>query len=345
MTHKRPLTIYDISELAGVSIATVSRAMNADTSDKVASETFNRVAGLIDKHGYTPSLAARHLGGSTLKTIGIVLPQSPGVFFHHYYVQVLAGISDALLETEYQFKLIMSKPAQFRDRYNFRTGEAVEGLIVTHWHSFFSHASVFERLQLPCVVINDPEPNVLAHFVSGDHVMGGELAAQHLYAKGHRQIAVLTGPTCSSDSRLRLRGFRRFFQQAGRRVELTILPGGDFQQEKAREVVATFLKTKPSVTAFFCLNDDMALGVLQFLREIGRSCPKDFSVVGYDDDPRTETSVPPLTTIHVPLYTIAKEAARRLVERLKAGKDNESFPGRTLLPVELMERRSVRPRR
>ncbi len=343
MRKERPLTIYDISELAGVSIATVSRAINPATRDRVAQETFNRITGLVDKHGYTPSLAARHLSGSAVKTIGVLLPQSPGVFFNDYYVKVLAGISDALLETEYHFKLIMSKPSQFRDRYNFKIGEAVDGLIVTHWHTFFSQASVFDRLGVPCVVINDPEPHVQAHFVSGDHVMGGELAARYLYTKGHHKVAILTGPACSSDSRLRLRGFRRFFQQAGgRRVELTILPGGEFQQEKAREVAAAFLKTKPSITAFFCLNDDMALGVLKHLREIGRSCPKDFSIVGYDGDPRTETSTPSLTTVRVPLYDIAREAARRLVDHLKARTDDSSFAALTLLPVELVERSSVR---
>lgn len=340
--RNRPLTIYDISKLADVSIATVSRAMNPTTRDLVAPRTLNRITALSSKHGYTPSLAARHLSGAALHTIGIVLPQSHGVFATDYYLQLLAGISDALLDTEYQFKLLMCKPGQFRDRYNFKAGEAVEGLIITHWHTFFSQASAFDHLQLPCVVINDPEPSVKAHFVSGDHVMGGELAARYLYAKGHRKIAVLPGPTCSTDSRLRFRGFRQFCQQSGIRVELTVVPGGEFQQERAREVVAVFLKTKPSVTAFFCLNDDMALGVLAHLRAIGRSCPKDYSVVGYDGDPRTATAQPALTTIRVPLYDIAKESVRCLLEHLKMGEPGGTLQGSTLLPVELLERRSVR---
>ena len=263
MASKQSMTIYDVSKMARVSIATVSRAINPVTQELVAPATRNRIAGLVDKHGYTPSLAARALSGAALKTIGVLLPQSPGVFFHHYYQQIMAGVSDELLKSPYQFKLILSKPGERRwDCYNFRLGEAVDGLIVTHWHTFFSRASVFDRLQLPCIVINDPEPNVRAHFVSGDHVMGGELAASHLYAKGHRRIAVLTGPKDSSDSRLRLQGFRRFFQHAGRRVELTILPGGEFQEERARETIAEFFKAKPSVTALFCCNDEMAFGVM-----------------------------------------------------------------------------------
>ena len=346
MATNQSMTIYDISKMAGVSIATVSRAMNSVTQDVVAPTTRNRIAALADKHGYTPSLAARALSGSALKTIGVLLPQSPGVFFHHYYQQIMAGVADELLETEYQFKLILAKPGERRwDRYNFKSGEAVDGLIVTHRHTFFSRVAVFDRLQLPCVVINDPEPGVKAYFVSGDHVMGGHLAARHLYAKGHRRVAVLTGPNDSSDSRLRLRGFRQFFHQAGRRVELTVLPGGEFQEERARQVAADFLKTKPSVTAFFCCNDEMALGVLRQLRAMRRSCPKDYSLIGYDDHPRTRTSDPPLTTIRVPLYEMAKTAARRLVEHLTAGQREQAFQGVTLLPVELVERQSVRRHR
>ncbi len=133
MKHSAPTTIYDIGHLTGVSIATVSRAVNPRTRHKVAPDTLRKIDAAIARHGYTPSLAARSLGGSALQTIGVMLPQSPGVFFHDYYVKVLAGISDALLETAYQFKLILSKPGDTRwDRYDFKAGEGVEGLIVTH---------------------------------------------------------------------------------------------------------------------------------------------------------------------------------------------------------------------
>ena len=343
MKHGKPITIYEIGRLTGVSIATVSRALNAHTRHKVAEDTWKKIDATVKKYGYTPSLAARYLGGSMFQTIGVILPQGPGVFHNDYYVKVLAGISDGLLETAYQFKLIMAKSGDDRwDRYDFKAGEAVEGLIVTHWHVFFSRASVFKRLRLPCVVINDPEPNVRAHFVCGDHEMGGELAARHLYEHGHRKIAVLTGPTCSSDSRHRLEGFRRFFQRTGSAHELTIVEGGEFQEDRARAVTEAFLRTRRSVTAFFCLNDDMALGVLKQLRASGLSCPGDFSIVGYDGDPRTERTDPPLTTVRVPLYDVAKEGARQLVRYLTGEQRANFFDRRTFLPVELVERASVR---
>ena len=128
MKQGKPITIYDMGKITGVSIATVSRALNAHTRQKVAEATRHRIETAVKRSGYTPSLAARYLGGSMFRTIGVVLPQGPGVFFHDYYVKVMAGVSDALLETPYQFKLIMSKPGDYRwDRYNFKAGEAVEG--------------------------------------------------------------------------------------------------------------------------------------------------------------------------------------------------------------------------
>ena len=341
MSQAKPVTIYEVSKLAKVSIATVSRALNPDTRHRVAPATFRRIAAVIDQCGYTPSLAARHLGGSTLKTIGVVLPQFRGVFCSDYYMKVLAGIADALLETDYQFKLIMLKMGQYQwDRYDFKAGEGVRGLIVTHWPKFFSHASVLERLRLPCVVISDPEKGVQAHFVSGDNLQGGELAARHLYARGHRQIAVLTGPAWSSDSRLRVQGFQQFFRRTGSRHKLTLLQG-DFHEELAQSAAEAFLKTRPAVTAFFCCNDLTAFGVLKQLRAMRLSCPKDVSLIGYDDIPRAEAAEPPLTTVRVPVYEVAAAGARRLVERLAAGDGGTAFVGQTLLPVSLVERQSV----
>ena len=347
---KRPkpskaVTIYEISRRAGVSIATVSRAVNPQTRHKVAPETFRAITALVDKYGYTPNLAARHLGGSTFKTIGLVMGYFRGLFFSDYHTKVLAGVADALLDTDYVFKLIMVKPTPKKwDRYNFKIGEGVDGLIVTHWPTFFSKASVLEALDVPCVVINDPEHGVRAYFTGGDNVLGGKLAARYLYAKGHRRIVVVAGPSWSSDSALRLRGFKAFFRTCGGRVRLTVVPG-EFDRGQARSAAHALLKTDRSITAFFSCNDDMALGVLEALRELHVRCPEDISVMGYDDDARAQTAEPSLTTIRVPLYDIAKTGANRLVRYL-TGEDTAGFAGRqTLFPVELVERQSVRQRK
>lgn len=345
MGKSKRLTIYEVSKLAAVSTATVSRAMNAATRQHVAPQTLEKIDALVARLSYTPHAAARHLGGSSYRTIGVVLPHRPGVFFTPYYVQVLAGIADVLLETEYQFKLVMLKMGESRwDRYDFRAGEGIDGLIVTHWPKFFSEAKVLGRLRVPCIVINDPAPHSYAYFVAGDNVMGGRLAAHHFYERGHRDLAVITGPAWSADSRLRVHGFRSYLRTRDRRLNVTVLHG-DFQQETGRMLALELVREKPGVTGVFCCNDNMAVGVLNALRLARRTCPRDLSVIGYDDDPSTQTAQPPLTTVHVPLYDIAKEAARRLVRQLKGEGRAEALAGQTLLPVKLVERASVCVRR
>ena len=259
-----PLTIYAISKLAGVSTATVSRATNAGTRHKIAPATLARVHRVVEKYGYTPNAAAKQLSGSTCTTIGIVLTHFQGLFFHDYHVQILAGVADALFETEYGLKLIMLKPTpQPRwDRYDFKAGEGVGGLLMTHWPKFFSKASVLEHLRIPCVVINDPEPDLQICCVSGDSFMGGELAARHLYAKGHRRVAVVAGPAWSCDSRLRVTGFTRFFKAAPAASHVRLVHGNYAKEQVYAEVTALFKRSRPA-TAMFCCNDDMALSALR----------------------------------------------------------------------------------
>ncbi len=319
------------------SIATISRVMNPSMRHKVAPKTLNSVDALIKKHGYTPSLAARHLGGASFKTIGVVLPHFPGIFFSDYYTQILSGVADALIKSDYNFKLIMLKSREAKwDKYDFKAGDGVDGLIVTHWSNFFSECSVLEKFKIPCLVLNDPGRSAAVHFAASDNSMGGELAAKYLYAKGHRKIAILAGPSWSSDSHLRIQGFKRFFNKKRIPFSSPILHG-DFQEEKAAELTELFLKKNSNITAFFCCNDLMACGVLKKLQELGIKCPKDISVMGYDDDRRAELSNPPLTTIHVPLYELAKAGTNSLLLHLKQEK-TEFFQS---FPVHLVERKSV----
>jgi LacI family transcriptional regulator len=337
------LTIYDIAKKANVSIATVSRAMDPRTAQKVSPETLKKIQSVIERYQYAPNLAARNLVRTSYKTVGVIFPHHLGIFSGDYYYKILCGVTDFILDTDYHFKLLMLKgePSKW-DRYHFKSAEGVDGLIVTHWRAFFSNESVLERLGIPCVVINDPEENISAHFVSGDHVMGGRLAAEHLYSQGHRKMAVFTGPLSSTDSQLRMRGFKAFLTEKGISLDPRFVFCGEFQEEKAAALAEDFFKKKPHVTALFCCNDGMAFGVLKKLEELGISCPDEISVVGYDGDKRGESSNPPLTTIDVPLYQMAKEAAKQLIDFLKQ-RDVETPPyGKTLFPVALIERRSVK---
>lgn len=338
------LTIYEIAKKANVSIATISRAINPETRTKVKPETLETIDALIRKCGYTPNLAAKSLSKTRFQTIGVLFPQHLGIFLENYYVQVLAGISDALIDTAFHLRMVMLKCVESKyDQYNFKLGEGIDGLIVTHWHAFFRDSASLEKLGIPVVVISDPERGVRVHFVSGDHVQGGRLAAEYLFRQGHRKVGLLTGPRDSMDSRLRVQGFSRFFKERGIPILPQHIASGEFQEEKARDAVQRlFAREKPDITAIFCCNDNMAYGAIRKLWELGFSCPKDISVVGYDDDKMAAIFDPSLTTIHVPLYELAVQACRQLVQFLDKKIAKKDFYTHALVPVRLVIRKSVR---
>ena len=213
---KPTMTIQELAKKAKVSVATVSRALNPETRSKVAAETLQGIEDLARKQNYTPNLAAKHLRQTSYRTLGILFPHHEGILGSDYYSQILSGVADHLLSSDYSLKMILLKPDPSKwDHYNFKDGEAVDGLILTYWRTFFSDASVLAKLNLPCVIVSNVEKNVKAHFVGGDHFQGGRLAAEYLYFHGHRKIAVFTGSHGAPDTEQRLKGFLSFLAQKG----------------------------------------------------------------------------------------------------------------------------------
>ena len=334
------MTIKEMAQKAGVSVATISRAMEAHTRSKVAPQTLKRVDALIKQYGYTTNLAAKHLRQTLTRTIGIVFPYVPGIFYSEYYTHILAGATEYLLETDYRFKMLLLKEGAWWDDYNFRVGEGVDGLIIIHWFKIFSNQAALEKINIPYVLINDLDLQIKAQFVAADQVLGGRMAAQYLYSNGHRQMAVLTGPAWSVDSQLRLEGFKDFLKEKGIILDSELVEDAGYLEQQAYEHTANLLHKNKGITAIFCCNDQMAFGALRRIKESGLECPKDISLVGFDDEAMAAMSMPPLTTIRVDVSSLAREAAKVLLVSLKAI-DNNQFT-QIVSPPTLIERQSVK---
>lgn len=335
----KTFNIKAIAEKTGVSIATISRALNDETRHKVAPETLRAIEKVLKKYPYTPDISARLMRKTVYKTIGVLFPHETGALASDYYAQILSGISDALLDTEYSLKMILIKPGKMHDMYNFQQGEGVDGLIMTYWRSLFSGPEAFKHLAIPCVVINNVEKNIKAHFVAGDHFAGGRMAAQHLYEKGHRRVAFFGGKYKSPDAVERLAGFKSFLKEKGIPLKPEAEFDVDFDEEKAYHMTDALLKLRPAVTGVFCMNDRQAFGVLRRLKDLKVKCPDRLSVVGYDDDRRAVLTSPPLTTVKVPVYELAKRAVQDLLDQLQ--KKTPAFFQPVYFPVSLVERSSV----
>jgi len=337
------LRMKDIAQDLGVSVATISRAIDLEQCHKVAPHTLKLVKEYIAAKGYIPSLAAKNLRKTRTNSIGVVFPAFEGLFQNTYYTNMLAGIADSLLSTEFSFKLIMLNPAANRwSDVNFRLAEDVDGLLVTHWPEFFKNGRPIVT-DIPCVFINDLAQGVNAYFVCGDHFGGGRLAGKHLYDLGHRDIGVLTGIDWSTDSALRLEGIRSFFSERGTHIHDSAVVCANYNEQQAYDITEEFLKQHPKISAIFCCNDEMAIGVIRKIQEIGLRCPEDISVVGYDDILRSQQNVPALTTVHDPVYELAKEGVSALMDYFRKGDFLHPFVGQKIIKTTLIARGSSGP--
>ncbi len=336
------MNIKEIAKKAGVSIATVSRAINPDTRNKVASHTLERIEELIKKYGYTPHIGATNLSGKKTKMIGLILPYTHNIFYSSYYSHILSGISNFFIESDYQFKIILlhEKPEKW-DTYDFKIGEGVEGLILTHWFRFFSKERI-SKINVPCIILNDFE-DIGARFICENGTEGGAIAAKHLYELGHRNIAIIAGDTWSRDSQYRIKGFQDFWKRHDLPEDSILVTKGSFDdKDKTQDAVDHILKTRKNTTAIFCCNDNMAFWAIEKIRELGLKCPKDISVMGYDDDFRSAAFTPALTTVCVPLYDLAQKAAKYILGHLKSDKPLNKFSkGVEQIPVKLVQRDST----
>jgi LacI family transcriptional regulator len=310
----RRLTIRQIAELAGVSIATVSRVLNGrgDVSD----ETRDLVSRVIRENGYTASRSARGLSAGRTGLVGILVP----LVFPAYFSAILAGAAEALSERDLQ--IVLSPTGHEHDREVSvldRLHDMTDGsLIILPEES----SEELERLLdggYRFVVIDPLMPlDERIPSVSASHTSGAGQAMRHLLELGHRRIAQISGPRGWLATEDRRRGYRAALASAG------ILPDLHFEVEAepeigpGREAAARLLDLAEPPTAIFAFNDNIAIGAIQAARARGLTVPDDLSIVGFDDVEHATIVTPALTTVRQPLAEMGRTAVsllNRLLER------------------------------
>jgi len=333
--HQRLSTIEDVAEIAGVSIATVSRAINEPA--KVADATRRRVNDAIARTGYTTNAMARSLRIRRSNMIMILAPDVGDPNFSNILVGleteaskrgygVLIGNTqnDATRETEYLRFLFSNK---------------AEGLILLTGHLPFGIANAGADARLPpLVAVNEPVPNGDIPFVGVDNFEGARVAADHLISQGHRRIAFIGRAHGRDINELRERGYRAALADAGIGVDPMLILEGDGTTESGRQAAEHMFVRDVVPTAFLCVNDATALGVIIALNARGYDLPRQFSVMGFDDISFASFVTPPLTTMKQPRSKIG-EAAMNLLLAMVEGRPVEDR--QVLLRSELILRNSV----
>ncbi len=327
-------TIYEVSRLAGVSLATVSRVING--SDKVTEKTRKRVTDAMQTLGYQPNSIAQSLASNRSNSIGVLVSEFHGPF----YGTMLSGMESELRKARKHVVVAAGHSDAEMEK------EAIEFLISRRCDALILHVDALSDEYLvrlsesttPIVFINRLVPELSERCISSDNEMGGYLAGQALLQKGHQNFACITGPRWKADTQARLAGFQRALQEKNIALPEASIYEGDFRETSGCKGIKQLLKAHPQLTAVFCCNDQMASGAYEGLRELGIAIPDQFSVVGYDDTAVARYLYPKLTTVHNPVENMGRMASRWILTNLyeQQGLDVE----RLFLPW-LVERESV----
>lgn len=330
---KKP-TIYDVAQLAGVSISTVSRFLNAP--DKVHTDTRERVLAAIDALHFIPKAEARARALQHTGRIGVISP----FFTAPSFIQRLRGIAEALAPKNYELVIYTVESTDHLNGYLSSlplTGN-LDGLIILSLPVDDAHVCRLIEHGLPTVLIEYPHPKL--NCVEIDDVEGGHMAVTYLLGKGHRRIAFLGDTDLPEYSihpvSLRLTGFRQALKKARIRLPEIFVRLAHYSQEQTRQVAKELLHLPEPPTAIFAATDFQALGVLKAARQLDIKVPEQLAVLGFDDLDMAEFA--DLTTISQHL----DESGRLAVEILLAQIASPSRPPRHVkLPLTLIERQTA----
>lgn len=322
--------IRDVARIAGVSTATVSRALSQPSL--VSERTRVAVMHAIAATGYRPNEAARNLRHRRTGGIVALVPDLANPFF----AKILSGIASVIGPAGYNLLIVDTHNTEIAQLADYADPSRADGMIILDG-------------SVPKAVFSGKVPMVEAcEWVLGfgvprikiDNRAAAGLAIDHLVALGHTRIGHVTAPKGNVLSEARLSGTHERLAARGLSLPPDAIYQGDFSLESGRKAAECWLNQSPDTrpTAIFLASDAMACGFMGEVQRHGLSVPVDVSIVGFDDIELTSHVAPPLTTIHQPRLAIGKVAAERLLKRIEGEPD---IADDTIMPVELIIRKST----
>ena len=335
-------SIKEVAELAGVSIATVSRCMN--NPEKVSEKTRIRVQDAILKTGYTPNTLAQSFRRGRTNIVMVVLPSIGDPFF----TLVMQGIRNAA--DAKGFSIIINET-----QFNTMTADEIAAMVVSRQTDgiiLLASMSPFgtevlsakSHRALPIVVGCEtvaPELSVYPS-VHIDNVAAAKEATGYLISQGHERIGLICGSATSLLTKDREFGYRAAMHAAHLGIEEGWVVNGDLTIEGAIRATRSLLNHHHRPSAIFCTNDEMAIGCLHAIKSFGLRVPADVSVVGFDDTRYAAVTDPPLTTISQPAVEIGERVMYRLCREIERGRDSTASDNKPeLVTHRLIVRESV----
>jgi LacI family transcriptional regulator len=342
MASSRP-TIRQLASLSGVSVGTVSRALNGYTD--VNPETRERIMRLARELDYTPAAAARTLVTQRSHVIGVFLETGEGHpdLQHPFFHEVLVGLKNRIGEQGFDLLLFASShPGNGYGEHSYLKRcrhHNVDGVALMGVDAQDPELQRLLRAEVPCVGVDVEIAGAATSFVMSDNVAGARRAVEYLHGLGHRRIATVTGQLETKPGIDRLRGYREACQELGLAYRDEYVAYGDFYLESGRVAAERLLALPEPPSAIFAASDMTALGVMRRAQDLGHAVPGDLSVMGFDDIQLAEHLHPALTTLAQDKAGLGAAAGDALLARIGGAGSAEP----TTLPVDLIVRASTAP--
>ncbi|HEX9035454.1 MAG TPA: LacI family DNA-binding transcriptional regulator [Ktedonobacterales bacterium] len=333
-----PITLKELSQLAGVHPSTVARVLQNDPRQRVSEDLRARIVKLAREYQYRPNSVARSLRTKRSAVLGALIPDISNPFF----ASILRGMEDAAAERDYSIILANTDDLPEREAHSLAMlrDRQVDGLLLA---TARREDPAIERLaaeRMPFVLVNRHTDPITPNAVVPDDYHGATDAVEHLLTLGHRRIAHISGSDEVSTGYLRRIAYLDTLQRHGVSPDPDLLVFGSFREQGGFDAMRALLALETPPTAVFAVNDLAALGALRAITAAGMRAPDDISVVGFNDLFHTPFVTPQLSTVQVPDRAMGAQAVELLLAMIIDGVWPKSP---TLLPLTLVARESSGP--
>lgn len=310
MTRKN---IHEVAKMAGVSIATVSRAFN--NSKLIKGDTKSRILQIAEELDYKPSPLARGLSTKMTDTIGVIIPDISGEFF----TDIIHGIDEEAYRWN-KFIIVASSHSQrngVETLIDFMSSGRVDGVIMMAPQIHKEVPEIIAKSKRPVVLINSLNEIDEAVSISIDNYQGTVANIEHLMEHGFKKIAIIKGPKDNCDAEERYLGYRDTFEKHGIELNPNWVVDGDFTVRTGYYGFMRLMTLAEKPEAIFAANDMMALGVYEGAKVLKVRIPEDIAVTGFDDIYLSRLLTPRLTTVHAPIEELGSKAVRYLLKLIE----------------------------
>ncbi|MFK0166164.1 LacI family DNA-binding transcriptional regulator [Rhizobium sp. NPDC090279] len=337
MVNERTSGLKDVAKAAGVSVATVSRMLNGSLDLPAA--TKQRIDEAIASLKYQPNPHARRLSRGRSDTIGLVVPDIANPFF----ATMVAAIEEEANDRGLVVSLYATLNRTGREVAYLRLIEHnhVDGLVFVTNHPDDGELAALINRTGKVIVVDEDVPLAAVPKLFCDNFQGGQLAGRHLAEFGHRHVLYVGGPDAMISTQRRFNGLCEGLRERFGDDATVRRYSGEYTIACGRDMARRFLEEGMPATAIFASSDEIAIGMIEVLREKGISIPEDLSLIGFDDVSPLHLFAPPVTAIRQPVRTIGQRALSLLLET--NWQESEALATEELVPVEIVVRKSVAP--